>query len=114
LSQLDLEHDNIRAVLDRATDAGDAPTAIGLAFAVWRFWQKRGHLSEARRRLDEIAAKPWSHNDPELRARLMEALGGVCWWQADLRSMRPAYQEAAEIWGGSRQKARVGHYPAHT
>ena len=100
LDQLELEHDNIRAVLDRAMAAGDASTAIRLAFAVWRFWQKRGHLSEARRRLDAMAAQPWSRNDPILRARLMEALGGVCWWQADIRAMRPAYTEAVELWRG--------------
>ncbi|HET9852284.1 MAG TPA: adenylate/guanylate cyclase domain-containing protein [Candidatus Limnocylindrales bacterium] len=98
LDQLELEHDNIRAVLDRATAAGDAATAIGLAHAVWRFWQKRGHLYEARRRLDAMAAAPWSRDDPALRARLLEALGGVCWWQADIRTMRPAYEEAVEIW----------------
>jgi len=98
LDQLDREHDNIRAVLDRATAAGDAATAIGLAFAVWRFWQKRGHLYEARRRLDAMAAAPWSRADPVLRGRLMEALGGVCWWMADIKAMRPAYEEAVEIW----------------
>lgn len=98
LDQLELEHDNIRAALDRATAAGDAPTAIGLAFAVWRFWQKRGHLYEARRRLDEMAAAPWSRTDPKLRARLMETLGGVCWWQADIAVMKPAYREAVELW----------------
>ena len=98
LDQLEREHDNIRAVLDRATAAGDAPTAIGLGFAVWRFWQKRGHLFEARRRLDAIASQPWSREDPVLRARLVEALGGVCWWQADIPSMRTAYEEAVEIW----------------
>jgi predicted ATPase/class 3 adenylate cyclase len=98
LDQLDREHDNIRAVLDRATAAGDAATAIGLAFAVWRFWQKRGHLYEARRRLDAMAAAPWSREDPVLRGRLMEALGGVCWWMADIKAMRPAYEEAVEIW----------------
>ena len=98
LDQLEREHDNIRAVLDRATAAGDARTAIGLAFAVWRFWQKRGHLYEARRRLDAMAAAPWSHDDAALRARLMEALGGVCWWQADIGAMRPAYEEAVQIW----------------
>ena len=98
LDQLDREHDNIRAVLDRATAAGDATTAIGLAFAVWRFWQKRGHLYEARRRLDAMAAQPWSREDPTLRGRLMEALGGVCWWQADIKAMRAAYEEAVEIW----------------
>jgi predicted ATPase len=97
LDHLEREHDNIRAVLDRARAAGDAATAIGLAFAVWRFWQKRGHLYEARRRLDAIAAAPWSRADPILRARLLEALGGVCWWQADIPSMRAAYLEAVEI-----------------
>jgi hypothetical protein len=65
---------------------------------VWRFWQKRGHLYEARRRLDAMAAAPWSRDDPALRARLLEALGGVCWWQADIKAMRPAYEEAVEIW----------------
>jgi predicted ATPase/class 3 adenylate cyclase len=98
LDQLELEHDNIRAVLDRATASGDARVAIGLAFAVWRFWQKRGYLSEARRRLDAMNHEPWSQSDPMLRARLLEALGGVCWWQADIRAMRVAYTEAVELW----------------
>jgi predicted ATPase/class 3 adenylate cyclase len=98
LDQLELEHDNIRGVLDRATAEGDARVAIGLAFAVWRFWQKRGYLSEARRRLDAMNREPWSRGDPMLRARLLEALGGVCWWQADIRAMRVAYTEAVELW----------------
>ena len=44
--------------------------AIRTAFAMWRFWQKHGHLGEARRRLDAIDAAAWSHDDPRLRARL--------------------------------------------
>ena len=110
LDRLELEHDNIRAVLDRATAAADAATAIDLAFAVWRFWQKRGYLSEARRRLDVIAAAPWSRTDPVLRGRLLEALGGVCWWQADIRAMKDAYAEAVGIWrelGDSRELANA-------
>jgi predicted ATPase/class 3 adenylate cyclase len=109
LDQLEREHDNIRAVLERAAAAGDAPTAIGLAFAVWRFWQKHGHLSEARGRLDRMAAAPWSRGDPVLRARLLEALGGVCWWQADIASMKPAYREAAEIWRDLDNKAELAN-----
>jgi hypothetical protein len=98
LDRLELEHDNIRAVLERATAAGDAAVAIGVGFAVWRFWQKRGHLTEARRRLDAMAEAPWSRADPVVRARLMEALGGVCWWQADIVAMKPAYAEAVTLW----------------
>ena len=72
--------------------------AIRLGFAMWRFWQKHGHLAEARRRLEAMAAAPWSHDDPRLRARLMEALGGVCWWQGDLPEMAACYQEALDLW----------------
>jgi predicted ATPase/class 3 adenylate cyclase len=98
LDRLERDNDNIRAALDRAVGKGDAELAIRLSFAVWRFWQKRGHLYEARRRLDAIAAAPWSQAEPALRARLMEALGGVCWWQGDVAAMRPRYREAVEIW----------------
>ncbi len=98
LEHLEREHDNVRAVLDRAAAAGDAPSAIRVAFAMWRFWQKRGHLNEARRRLEALAAAPSSREDPTLRARLMEALGGVLWWQADLLAMKAAYAEAVDIW----------------
>ncbi len=109
LDQLELDHDNIRAVLARSTAAGDAPTAIGLAFAVWRFWQKRGHLSEARGRLDRMAAMPWSKTDQVLRARLLEALGGVCWWQADIPAMEAAYREAVAIWRALDNKAELAN-----
>jgi predicted ATPase/class 3 adenylate cyclase len=109
LGRLELEHDNIRAVLDRAAAAGDADTAIRLAFAMWRFWQKRGHLYEARRRLEAFAMAPWSRGSPVLRARLMEALGGVLWWQADLRAMKVAYREALDIWRSLGDKAEIAN-----
>jgi predicted ATPase/class 3 adenylate cyclase len=98
LGRLERDHDNIRAVLDRMVAAGDGSTAIRIGFAMWRYWQKRGHLAEARRRLQAMADAPWSHDDPVLRARLMEALGGVAWWQADLDTMGPAYAEALALW----------------
>ena len=109
LDRLEMEHDNIRAVLDRVTAAGDGATAIDLGFAVWRFWQKRGYLSEARRRLEAMIAAPWSREDPVRRARLLEAFGGVCWWQADIRAMGDAYLEAVEIWRGRDDKAELAN-----
>ena len=98
LDRLELEHDDIRAVLDRAVAAPDPPVAIGVAFSMWRFWQKHGHLAEARRRLEAMESAPWSHDDPRMRAKLEEALGGTCWWQGDLEGMTPRYREALEIW----------------
>ncbi len=100
LERLELEHDDIRAVLERALAAPWPAEGIRVGFAMWRFWQKRGYLSEARRRLEAYDGAPWSHDDPVLRARLCEALGGVCWWQADLAAMRRYYAEAVELWRG--------------
>ncbi len=100
LDRLELAHDDIRAILDRAVAQPDPPVAIGLGFTMWRFWQKHGHLGEARRRLETMEREPWSHDDPRLRARLIEALGGVCWWQGDLEPMRGYYEEAVAIWEG--------------
>jgi predicted ATPase/class 3 adenylate cyclase len=109
LERFEHAHDNIRVALDRALAREDAEIAINLAFHTWRFWQKRGHLYEARRRLDAIAATPWSRTDPVLRARLMEALGGVCWWQGDIRPMRAAYAEAVELWRGLDSRAELAN-----
>ncbi|MEW5991980.1 MAG: tetratricopeptide repeat protein [Chloroflexota bacterium] len=109
LERLETEHDNIRAALDRSAATGDAASTIGIAFAMWRFWQKRGHLNEARRRLEAYAAEPWSRTDPILRARLMEALGGVLWWQADIAGMSVAYREAVDLWRSIGDKAEIAN-----
>ena len=109
LDRLELEHDDIRAVLDRAVAAPDPDVAIGIAFSMWRFWQKHGHLAEARRRLEAMAALPWSHDDGRLRAKLLEALGGTCWWQGDLDAMTRCYREALEIWQALDDEAELAN-----
>jgi len=109
LDRLELEHDDIRAVLDRAVAAPDPAVAIGLAFSMWRFWQKHGHLAEARRRLEAMAASPWSRDDPRLRAKLVEALGGTCWWQGELGEMAAHYGEALSIWQSLDDEAELAN-----
>jgi predicted ATPase/class 3 adenylate cyclase len=109
LDRLELEHDDIRAVLDRAVAEPDPPVAIGLAFSMWRFWQKHGHLAEARTRLEAMAATPWSHDDRRLRAKLMEALGGTCWWQGEVVPMGRCYQEALDLWLAIGDEAEIAN-----
>ena len=65
---------------------------------MWRFWQKHGHLAEARRRLEAMEAAPWSNDDPRLRAQLLEALGGTLWWQGEIAEMGQRYEEALALW----------------
>jgi predicted ATPase/class 3 adenylate cyclase len=109
LGKLERDHDNIRAVLDRAVAAPEPAVAARLGFAMWRYWQKRGHLREAARRLESIASQPWSRDDPVLRARLMEAVGGVAWWSADADRLIAAYGEALELWRGIGDKAEIAN-----
>ena len=109
LDRLDIEHDNLRAALEWATARPDPDVAIPLGFALWRFWQKRGYLIEGRRRLEHVAAQPWSSDDPALRARLMEALGGVAWWQADIPAMAGFYSEALERWRSTGDRGEIAN-----
>ena len=51
LDRLDLEHDNLRAALDRLETSGETQLVLRLAAALSRFWFTRGHLVEGRRRL---------------------------------------------------------------
>jgi predicted ATPase/class 3 adenylate cyclase len=109
LDRLVVEHDNLRAALEWATARSEPEIAIRLGFALWRFWQKRGYLVEGRRRLERIAVEPWSSDDPALRARLMEALGGIAWWQADIPSMTEFYAEALERWRTTGDEAEIAN-----
>jgi predicted ATPase/class 3 adenylate cyclase len=95
LDLLEQDQDNLRAALDWAVESGDADLAFRLSSAVWRLWQARGHLHEARRRLDEVLAL--EGGDPRYRAKALEALGGILWWQSDLEKALEVYQETVRM-----------------
>ena len=54
LDELEEEHDNIRAALDRLPAQDDTKLALELIEAVWRFLATRGHQVEAKRRFEEL------------------------------------------------------------
>jgi predicted ATPase/class 3 adenylate cyclase len=91
LDRLAAEHDEIRSALAWALQAREADLAHRLAASCWRFWQIRGHLDEGRRHLDATLALP---ADAAHRARTLEALGGIAYWQGDMPAARRAYEEA--------------------
>ena len=89
------EHDNLRAALEWAQANGEVDLALRLVAASWRFWQARGHLHEARRRIE--AALDLPGGELKHRAKAMEALGGVHWWQANMTECLQVYAEALAI-----------------
>jgi predicted ATPase/class 3 adenylate cyclase len=100
LEILDREHDNVRAVLDRAEQEEDArgvEAGLRIAAAIWRFWQQGGHLAEGRARLERLLALDDAQQRDAVRARALGALGGVAYWLGDLEAVEAAYREAVEI-----------------
>jgi predicted ATPase/class 3 adenylate cyclase len=95
LDLLEQDQDNLRAALDWAVESGEADLAFRLSSAAWRLWQARGHLHEARRRLDDVLAI--EGGEPRNRAKALEALGGILWWQSDLVSALEIYRETVRM-----------------
>jgi tetratricopeptide (TPR) repeat protein len=98
LDRMERERDNFRAAIGWAVDAPLPAIAVRLAFMLWRFWQKRGYLDEAAARLTKIVAADWSPADPAGRAKVLEAFGGVRYWQGRFEDAREPYAEATAIW----------------
>ncbi len=99
LDRLERNHDNLRAALEWAVARPEPAVAARLGFLLWRLWQQRGYLDEARARLDGLvaAAAAWPLTPTE-SAHLMEALGGIAYWQADHAAASAAYGAALALW----------------
>jgi predicted ATPase len=98
LDRLERDHGNLRAALNWTIRDRERAIALRLSTALWRFWQMRGHLQEGRRRIE--AALPLCAPDDrsELRARALQAAGGIAYWQGELKGMTGYYEEAVELW----------------
>jgi len=94
LDQLELEHDNFRAALDWCVAQAHARTAMCLGASLWRFWQMRGHIHEGRSRLAQALAIPGGEAYPDQRLRVLEAAGGLAYWQADMAEAQRLYDES--------------------
>ncbi|MDQ2827502.1 MAG: tetratricopeptide repeat protein [Chloroflexota bacterium] len=56
LDRLEREHNNLRAALRRSRDGGEVEVGLRLAAALWRFWWRRGYLTEGREWLEGLLA----------------------------------------------------------
>jgi tetratricopeptide (TPR) repeat protein len=94
--RLDLEHDNLRAALQRFMDAGEIQEGLAMATNLWRFWQIRAHLAEGRAWLTQLLDIPKSKEDPSIRGAALIAVGGLTYWQNDYATTRVYYEEALD------------------
>lgn len=107
LDQLEQEHDNLRTALSWALERGETDLALRLSSALWRFWQIRGHLSEAEERLG--AALALRGGEPAHRAQALEAAGGVAYWQGDMETALDLYQQSLDLTRELGDQARIAN-----
>lgn len=73
-SQLELEHDNMRAALQWARTEEDPELELRIVGALFTFWSTRGYLSEGRRWIDGALQRTAGQTSPE-RAQLLNGAG---------------------------------------
>src|ERR671931_556291 len=94
-ARLEDEHDNLRAALAFALDAGDPLAGLRLAVAIRRFWSIHGHLAEGREALERTVAAS-SPEPSALRARALNGVGILAGEQGDFEASREALEAALE------------------
>jgi predicted ATPase/class 3 adenylate cyclase len=97
LDRLEREHDNMRAAFGWALESGRGDVAVRLTYALWRYWQMRGHLTEGRERAEQALAALGDTVEAELRSRAFAAAGSLAYWQADWPAARAHYEAALEV-----------------
>lgn len=97
LMRLEVEHDNLRAVLAWSqTDMGSHELGLRLAGALWWFWFHRGYWSEGRRWLEGMLALP--ERAEEARAKALFGAGWLAFAQGDDARARLQMEESVAIW----------------
>jgi predicted ATPase len=94
LDRMELEHDNVRAALSWFVSRNEAEDAMRMVASTWRFWHMRGHLREARSKIDQVLSLPNISAYPKERLRALEGAGGVAWWQGDMAASVRYYEDA--------------------
>ena len=108
--RLAAEHDNVRAALRWAVDNGEREIGLRIGTAIWRFWQRRGHIPEGRTWFERLLPGPDEADsmDPRLLAAAHTAAGGVVYWQNDLDQADAHYTAALELDRRHEQADRIG------
>ena len=100
LSRLEREHDNLRAALTWAYDAGQVELALRLTAAMQPFWYKHGHIMEGRRWVERARLAP-DPQPPELRARILQGAGVFAATHDDLSGLRKWRRRVSRSTGSS-------------
>jgi predicted ATPase/class 3 adenylate cyclase len=91
------EEENLRTALRWALDRGEVEIGLRTASAVWDFWHYWAEVREGIAWLESLLALPAAALPTDARARGLDALGGLLYWQGKPDRAWDLYEEAAAI-----------------
>jgi predicted ATPase/class 3 adenylate cyclase len=97
-ARVEADHDNLRAAISWSIESGNPAGGLRICGAIWRFWQHRGRLREARDLLEPLLAVESVVADPGARARGMTGYGGVVYWQGEYEHAEEVYRQALDLY----------------
>ncbi|MCB9101034.1 MAG: tetratricopeptide repeat protein [Anaerolineales bacterium] len=97
VEQVEIEHDNLRAVLHSFKENRQTEFNLRLVGLLWRFWEMRGHFTEGRQWLEQ-AVTGSGEVDPALRAEAYTGAGTMAWYQTDYQSATTHHQVALTLY----------------
>jgi predicted ATPase len=95
LDRLETERENVRAAIDFAVGEGDATTALTLCANVWRYWERRGSLTEGREALAAALGVP--DGPPALRQRALNGAGALAGDAGDFAAAKVHFEESLAL-----------------
>jgi predicted ATPase/class 3 adenylate cyclase len=110
LDLIDRDHDNIRAALRWSIEKDQAEVGLRIGGALWRFWHLRGHFTEGRAWMNELLALPSAQLRSAARAKGLNGVAGLVYWQGDYGLASQHWSESLDIWkelGDQHQIAEV-------
>ncbi len=96
VARLDHEDHNLRAAIDWSIANDQPDIGIRIIGPIWRWFQQRGRLREARDLLATLLAQE-PHGDVRARIAALSAAGGLAYWMNDFATARVAYEERLEL-----------------
>jgi predicted ATPase/DNA-binding SARP family transcriptional activator len=97
LDRLEREHDNMRAALEWAVEAGEAELGLRLASALEGFWCPRGYYKEGLAWILRLLAHPGAAAPTAARAHALGTAGGLSALQGDEEAAQALYEESLSI-----------------
>jgi predicted ATPase/class 3 adenylate cyclase len=107
LSRYERDHDNFRTAIIWAVEHDPADLGLRVPESLWRFWEIRGHFTEARGWLERSLVSS-ADAPPKLRALALDGLGSIAWRQGDLATAARALAESLEFWRATGDRRSMG------